>query len=81
MHFRPRLIISFSKSKPVSTLYTRFPNHTIRCFFPGIIFFHSQINNKNVYLSLYIKLMAGVDVAKGPENWAYYIVFGSNWVK
>jgi len=27
------------------------------------------------------KLRAGIDVAKGPESWAYYIVFGSNWVK
>ena len=27
------------------------------------------------------KLRGGIDVAKGPESWAYYIVFGSNWVK
>jgi hypothetical protein len=27
------------------------------------------------------KLRVGVDVAKGPENWTYYIVFGSNWLK
>ena len=27
------------------------------------------------------KLRVGVDVAKGPEEWAYYIVFGSNWLK
>lgn len=25
------------------------------------------------------KLRAGVDVARGPEQWAYYIVFGSAW--
>ncbi|ULQ55568.1 BamA/TamA family outer membrane protein [Flavihumibacter rivuli] len=27
------------------------------------------------------KVRMGVDVARGPENWAYYIVFGSNWIK
>lgn len=27
------------------------------------------------------KLRVGIDVAKGPENWCYYIVFGSNWLK
>jgi len=27
------------------------------------------------------KLRVGVDVAKGPESWTYYIVFGSNWLK
>jgi hypothetical protein len=27
------------------------------------------------------KLRVGIDVAKGPETWAYYIVFGSNWRK
>ena len=27
------------------------------------------------------KLRVGIDVAKGPDTWAYYIVFGSNWVK
>lgn len=27
------------------------------------------------------KLRVGVDVAKGPDAWAYYIVFGSNWLK
>ncbi|WP_242670252.1 BamA/TamA family outer membrane protein [Flavobacterium frigidimaris] len=27
------------------------------------------------------KLRMGVDVAKGPEDWAYYIVFGSNWLR
>ena len=26
-------------------------------------------------------LRMGVDVAKGPDTWAYYIVFGSNWYK
>jgi hypothetical protein len=26
-------------------------------------------------------LRVGVDVARGPETWAYYIVFGSNWLK
>lgn len=27
------------------------------------------------------KLRMGVDVAKGPEEWAYYVVFGSNWMR
>ena len=27
------------------------------------------------------RLRVGIDVAKGPDNWAYYIVFGSNWLK
>ncbi|AWK03784.1 hypothetical protein HYN56_05905 [Flavobacterium crocinum] len=27
------------------------------------------------------KLRMGVDVAKGNEDWAYYIVFGSNWMR
>lgn len=27
------------------------------------------------------KLRMGVDVAKGPDTWAYYIVFGSNWMR
>ena len=27
------------------------------------------------------KLRVGIDVAKGPESWAYYIIFGTNWVK
>jgi hypothetical protein len=27
------------------------------------------------------KLRMGIDVARGPEEWAYYIVFGSNWLK
>ncbi|WP_125723128.1 BamA/TamA family outer membrane protein [Flavobacterium ustbae] len=27
------------------------------------------------------KLRMGVDVAHGPEEWAYYIVFGSNWLR
>ncbi|MBJ2123414.1 MULTISPECIES: BamA/TamA family outer membrane protein [unclassified Flavobacterium] len=27
------------------------------------------------------KLRMGIDVAKGPEDWAYYIVFGSNWMR
>lgn len=27
------------------------------------------------------KLRMGVDVARGPEEWAYYIVFGSNWMR
>ncbi|MBO9572357.1 MAG: hypothetical protein J7497_09140 [Chitinophagaceae bacterium] len=27
------------------------------------------------------KLRVGVDIARGPEDWAYYIVFGSNWLK
>ena len=27
------------------------------------------------------KLRVGLDVAKGPDRWAYYIVFGSNWAK
>ena len=24
-------------------------------------------------------LQAGIDVAKGPEQWAFYVVFGSSW--
>jgi outer membrane protein assembly factor BamA len=28
-----------------------------------------------------LKLRAGIDIARGPEDWAYYIVFGTNWVK
>jgi hypothetical protein len=27
------------------------------------------------------KLRMGVDVAKGNEEWAYYVVFGSNWLR
>jgi hypothetical protein len=27
------------------------------------------------------KLRVGIDVAHGPNTWAYYIVFGSNWLK
>ena len=27
------------------------------------------------------KLRMGVDIARGPEQFAYYIVFGSNWIK
>ncbi len=27
------------------------------------------------------KLRVGLDVAHGPDTWAYYIVFGSNWLK
>jgi hypothetical protein len=27
------------------------------------------------------KLRAGIDIARGPEKWAYYIVFGNNWVR
>jgi hypothetical protein len=27
------------------------------------------------------KLRVGIDIARGPEKWAYYIVFGSNWLK
>ncbi len=27
------------------------------------------------------KLRVGIDVARGPEEWAYYIVFGSNWMR
>lgn len=26
-------------------------------------------------------LRVGIDLAKGPDTWAYYIVFGSNWRK
>jgi hypothetical protein len=25
------------------------------------------------------KLRMGVDIARGPEKWAYYIVFGNTW--
>jgi outer membrane protein assembly factor BamA len=28
-----------------------------------------------------LKLRMGVDVARGPEQWAYYIVFGTSWVR
>jgi len=27
------------------------------------------------------KLRVGIDLAKGPDTWAYYLVFGSNWKK
>lgn len=27
------------------------------------------------------KLRMGIDIARGPEEWAYYIVFGSNWMR
>ncbi|MDO6760407.1 BamA/TamA family outer membrane protein [Tamlana sp. 2_MG-2023] len=27
------------------------------------------------------KLRMGMDIAKGPEQWAYYVVFGSNWMR
>lgn len=27
------------------------------------------------------KLRMGIDIARGPEDWAYYIVFGSNWFR
>ncbi|MGN6647706.1 MAG: hypothetical protein ACTHJT_14385 [Cytophaga sp.] len=27
------------------------------------------------------KLRVGMDIARGPEQWAYYIVFGSAWIK
>lgn len=27
------------------------------------------------------KLRMGIDIARGPDTWAYYIVFGSNWFK
>jgi len=27
------------------------------------------------------KLRVGIDIAHGPDTWAYYIVFGSNWLK
>jgi hypothetical protein len=27
------------------------------------------------------KLRVGIDVARGPSTWAYYVVFGSNWLK
>jgi hypothetical protein len=27
------------------------------------------------------KLRMGVDIARGPEDWAYYIVMGSSWVR
>ncbi len=28
-----------------------------------------------------LKLRMGMDFARGPENWAYYIVFGSAWFR
>ena len=33
------------------------------------------------FLARKFKLRVGIDVARGPESWAYYIVFGSNWLK
>ena len=27
------------------------------------------------------KLRVGIDLAHGPGTWAYYIVFGSNWLQ
>jgi len=27
------------------------------------------------------QLRMGIDVARGPDDWAYYIVFGSSWLK
>ena len=27
------------------------------------------------------KLRVGIDLAHGPDTWAYYIVFGSNWLR
>jgi hypothetical protein len=27
------------------------------------------------------KLRVGVDIARGPDTWAYYLVFGTNWLK
>ncbi|PWT73790.1 MAG: hypothetical protein C5B59_12480 [Bacteroidetes bacterium] len=27
------------------------------------------------------KLRAGIDLARGPDTWAYYIVFGTHWLK
>jgi hypothetical protein len=26
-------------------------------------------------------LKMGIDVARGPENWAFYIVFGNTWLR
>jgi hypothetical protein len=28
-----------------------------------------------------LKLRMGIDVARGPEQWAYYMVFGTSWVR
>lgn len=28
-----------------------------------------------------LKLRMGLDIARGPEQWAYYIVFGTNWIR
>lgn len=28
-----------------------------------------------------LKLRTGIDVARGPEDWAYYLVFGTTWVR
>jgi hypothetical protein len=28
-----------------------------------------------------LKLRMGIDIARGPEEWAYYIVFGTNWIR
>ena len=28
-----------------------------------------------------LKLRMGIDIARGPEQWAYYMVFGTTWVR
>lgn len=28
-----------------------------------------------------LKLRMGIDLARGPDTWAYYIIFGSNWLR
>lgn len=28
-----------------------------------------------------LNLRMGIDIARGPEQWAYYVVFGTNWVR
>jgi len=39
----------------------------------------SVFGQKKKYLNPLPRM--GIDVAKGPDTWAYYIVFGSNWFK
>ena len=32
-------------------------------------------------IALMLGLQMGMDIARGPEDWAFYIVFGSSWLK
>jgi hypothetical protein len=40
---------------------------------------HSYGSGFRYLIARKFKLRVGVDVARGPEDWAYYIVFGSAW--